>query len=155
MTGSCLGEFANPSPQRVRSLAEHGSLVDQGSLAAAVSFSCLRRYCLASLDGAQSRRSCTWGKRALDGRSRWMPVGRGSALACRIRRINKLVCRRARCRRLTLCRVRRMRKRRMCFGGKRKIPYSLLAWTCAKPRSCAFSGSALVRRSCPQWRYSL
>ena len=41
MNGSYLGEFANPSPQRVRSLAEHGSLVDQGSLAAAVSFSCL------------------------------------------------------------------------------------------------------------------
>ena len=33
MNGSCLGESANPSPRRVR------SLVEQGSLAAAVSFS--------------------------------------------------------------------------------------------------------------------
>lgn len=72
--------------------------------------------------------------------------GRGSALACRIRCINKLVCRKARCRRPTLRRVRRMRKRRMHFGGKRKTSYSLLAWTCAEPCSCAFSGSALARR---------
>lgn len=30
MNGSCLGEFANPSPQRVRSLVEQESLVAAG-----------------------------------------------------------------------------------------------------------------------------
>ena len=65
MNGSCLGEFANPSPRRVRLLVEQGSLAGQGSLVerwllvAAVLFSRLWRYCLARLDGAQSRRSFT------------------------------------------------------------------------------------------------
>ena len=118
------------------------------------------------------------GESALDGRSTWMPVGCGSvlacrlwqcprplgtaapladgcgrALACRIRCIDKLVCRKARCRRPTLRRVRRMRKRRMHFGGKRKTSYSLLAWTCAEPRSCGFFKSALARRPRPRWRW--
>ena len=30
MNGSCLGEFANPSPRRVRSLVEQESLVAAG-----------------------------------------------------------------------------------------------------------------------------
>lgn len=156
MNGSCLGESANPSPRRAH------SLVEQGSLAAAVSFSRLWRYCLARLDGAQSRRSFTWGKyvRLMVaahgcplGTAAPLADGRGSALACRIRCINKLVCRKARCRRPTLRRVRRMRKRRMHFGGKRKTSYSLLAWTCAEPRSCGFFKSALARRPRPRWRW--
>ncbi len=168
MNGSCLGEFANPSPWRVRSLA------GQGSLAAAVSFSRLWRYCLARLDSAQSRRSFTWGKHArlmvaADGSPLGAAVplpagaGYGNALARRARSalsrwsrcINKLVCRRARGKLPALCRARRMRKRRMHFGGKRKTSYSLLAWTCAEPRSRAFFRSALVWRSCPQRHYSL
>ena len=82
-----------------------------------------------------------------------LPVGYGSALVCRIRRIDKLVCRKARCRRPTLCRVCRMRKRRMRFGGKRKTPYSLPALIYAKPHSCAFFESDLDRRSCLQRRW--
>ena len=54
------------------------------------------------------------------------PVGYGGAIARWVRSalprwsrcINKLVCRRARGKLPTLCRERRMRKRRMHFGGK-------------------------------------
>ena len=42
---------------------------------------------------------------------------------------------------------------RMHFGGKRKTSYSLLAWTCAEPRSCGFFKSALARRPRSRWRW--